>query len=80
MTTPASAAQEALPRVKIVKRSHPHVGEYGRFTGETIAITTGGHKPNRMALVKLEDCKHGTDGCYVSPGDVREVNDDDQYI
>jgi hypothetical protein len=30
--------------------------------------------------VKLEHCKHGTDGCYVSPGDVRQVNEDDQYV
>ena len=63
------------PRVKIVGREHPHRGEYGRFTGETIRLVTG----SVMALVKLEHCKHGTDGCYVSPGDIREVDDDDQY-
>lgn len=65
------------PRVKIVGKEHPHRGEYGRFTGEVITMKTDG---SRMALVKLEHCKHGTDGCYVSPGDIREVNDDDQFI
>jgi hypothetical protein len=64
-----------LPRVKIVGREHPHKGEYGRFTGETISVFG-----KRMALVKLEDCKHGTDGCYVSPGDIREVNDSAESI
>lgn len=64
-----------LPRVKIVGREHPHRGEYGRFTGETINVVG-----TRMALVKLEHCQHGTDGCYVGPGDIREVDDDDQFI
>ena len=65
-----------LPRVKIVAKAHPHKGEYGQFTGEVIRLVTG----HKMAHVQLENCKHGTDGCYVSPGDVREVNEDDQYI
>lgn len=60
-----------LPRVKIVGREHPHRGEYGRFDGSTINVLG-----KRMALVKLENCRHGTDGCYVSPGDIREVNED----
>jgi hypothetical protein len=25
---------------------------------------------NHMAEVKLENCRHGTDGCFVSKGDV----------
>jgi len=29
-----------------------------------------------MAEVKLEHCRHGTEGCFVSPGDVREVRSD----
>jgi hypothetical protein len=60
--------------VKIVNRDHPHFGEYGRWAGETISVIG-----KRMALIKLEHCKHGTDGCYVSPGDIREVDCDDQY-
>lgn len=73
-----TGALAALPRVKIVKRSHPHVGEYGRFTGKVITMNFG--KRKQMAEVKLEHCQHGTDGCFVSKGDVRAVNDDDQYI
>lgn len=67
--------QARLPRVKIVSNTHPHRGEYGRFTGEIINVLG-----KKMALVKLEHCKHGTDGCYVSVGEVREVNSDDQYV
>jgi len=64
------------PRVKIIGRDHPHRGEYGRFTGEVIRLVTG----QQMALVTLEHCKHGTDGCYVSANDIRQVDDDDQYV
>jgi hypothetical protein len=62
--------------VKIVGRDHPHRGEYGRFTGEVVRLVTG----QQMALVTLEACRHGTDGCYVSPGDVRAVDESDQFI
>lgn len=64
-------------RVRIVNKAHPHCGEYGHFTGEVIKMVTTG---NRMALVKLEACKHGTDACYVSPGDVSEVDQENQYV
>jgi hypothetical protein len=64
------------PRVKIVGRDHPHRGEYGRFTGEVIRLVTG----TTMALVELENCKHGGDGCYVAAGDIRAVDDDDQFV
>jgi hypothetical protein len=66
----------AAPRVRIVNREHPHHGEYGHFTGEVIKPVWGG----KMALVKLENCQHGTDGCYVSPGDVRQVDEEGQYV
>jgi hypothetical protein len=61
----------ALPRVQIVNRDHPHFEEYGRFTGKVIMMRFGDGKA--MAEVKLEHCRHGTDGCFVSRGDVREV-------
>jgi len=70
MTTPVP------PRVRIVNRDHPHHGEYGWFTGELITLVTG----HRMALVTLEQCRHGMDGCYVSAGDIRQVDEDDQYV
>ncbi len=76
MSDPGSNQQ--FQRVKIVKRDHPHRGEIGRFTGKIIAFKWGEGK--RMAEVRLENCKHGTDGCFVSPGDVRQVDDDDQYV
>jgi hypothetical protein len=74
--TSLQASLASLPRVKIVGCDHPHRGEYGRFTGEVIRLITGA----RMALVKLEHCAHGGDACYVSPVDIREVNEDDQYV
>lgn len=59
-----------LPRVQITNRKHPHFEEYGRFTGKIIATIFSGES---MAEVKLENCRHGTDGCFVSKGDVRQV-------
>lgn len=59
-----------LQRVQIVNREHPHFEEYGRFTGKIITMRFNGHK---MAEVKLEHCRHGGDGCFVSPGDVKQV-------
>ena len=60
-----------LPRVQIVNRQHPHFEEYGRFTGKIITMKFG--NKDDMAEVKLENCRHGTDGCFVSKGDVRQV-------
>lgn len=61
--------QQKLPRVQIVNRAHPHFEEYGRFTGKVITLPLG----KRMAEVSLEQCCHGTSGCFVAVGDVRQV-------
>jgi hypothetical protein len=64
---------QGFQRVQITKRTHPHFEEYGRFTGKVIKFPWGeGHL---MAEVKLEHCRHGTDGCFVSRGDVRIVSE-----
>lgn len=63
--------KEQLPRVQIVNRQHPHFEEYGRFTGRVIVLKFGDGK--RMAEVALENCRHGTDGCFVDVGDVKQV-------
>lgn len=60
-----------LPRVQIVNREHPHFEEYGRFTGHVVQMKFGTRE--RMAEVKLENCRHGSDGCFVLPGEVRQV-------
>lgn len=70
MPTPATRRQP-LQRVQIVRREHPHFEEYGRFTGKVITMRFGDDKS--MAEVKLENCRHGVDGCFVSVGDVRQV-------
>ncbi len=62
---------EPLPRVQITNRTHPHFEEYGRFTGKVVTMKFGDR--SEMAEVKLEHCRHGTDGCFVSRGDVRLV-------
>jgi len=64
-------SEQVLPRVQIVNRKHPHFEEYGRFTGKVIKMKFG--LGNEMAEVKLEHCRHGTDGCFVGAGDVRQV-------
>lgn len=68
MTPPAP-----LPRVQIVNSEHPHFEEYGRFTGKVITMKVGSHAS--MAEVQLEACRHGSDGCFVSVGDVRQVKE-----
>jgi hypothetical protein len=58
-------------RVQIVNRDHPHFEEYGRFTGKIITMRFG--LQSQMAEVKLENCRHGTDACFVGKGDVKQV-------
>lgn len=62
---------EKLPRVQIVNRKHPHFEEYGRLTGRIVVMKFTGE--TKMAEVKLENCRHGVDGCFVSVWDVRQV-------
>jgi hypothetical protein len=61
-----------MPRVQIVNRDHPHFEEYGRLTGKIITMKFG---LGEMAQVTLENCRHGTDSCFVSKGDVRQVEE-----
>lgn len=63
------------PRVQIVSRQHPHFEEYGRFTGLVITPKWGGAD---MAEVKLENCRHGSDGCFVTAGEVKRVAERDE--
>jgi hypothetical protein len=53
-------------RLWITDMSHPHYGESGYLTGEIIEMNTP--TKERMARFTLEDCKHGTDACYVGRG------------
>ena len=62
-----------LQRVQIINREHPHFEEYGRFTGKIITMKFG--LKIRMAEVVLENCRHGTDACFVRAGDVRQVSE-----
>jgi len=57
------------PYYRIVDREHPHYPEAGQATGETITFRGGG----KMAKIRLLSCRHGTDACFVSPGQVREI-------
>ncbi len=57
--------------VQIADPNHPHFREYGELTGEVIKVIN-----TDMAKVKLDNCKHGTDGCFVAKGQVREVRKD----
>lgn len=52
-------------RVQIVDPEHPHFPEHGRLTGEVISVLG-----TPMAMVKLDHCRHGTDGCYVKAGQI----------
>lgn len=59
-------------RVYICDPNHPHFGERGVLTGKIITMRFGNRE--QMAEVKLDDCQHGTDGCYVSKGQVSADN------
>ena len=67
-----------LPRVQIVNPTHPHVEEYGRFTGKIITMRFG--TGEQMAEIQLEHCRHGTDSCFVSKGDVVQVAERDDGL
>lgn len=55
--------------VRIIDPTHPHYPETGRWTGEIIKPVWGG----TMGKVKLDHCKHGTDACFVSAHQIRQI-------
>ena len=57
-------------KVKITDPNHPHSGETGEFTGKVIELRGSG---KQMAEVKLDNCQHGEDACFVSKGQVKEI-------
>jgi hypothetical protein len=58
-------------RVYICDPDHPHYGESGELTGKIITMRFSGES---MAEVKLDACRHGSDGCFVSKGQVASEN------
>lgn len=59
------------PLVRITDPEHPHYPETGRFTGEVIKFKFG--IGASMAKIALDNCKHGTDACYVAQGQIAEI-------
>lgn len=55
---------------RISDPDHPHYPETGRLTGEVVSLFG---KP--MAKLKLDHCRHGTDACFVTHGQVRQIPD-----
>lgn len=54
-------------RVKIIGL-HPHAGEYGTIEvvdGKVDVMAPLGLGARDMALVSLDNCAHGEEGCYV---------------
>jgi hypothetical protein len=47
---------------------HPHYPEQGYLTGEMISLLG-----QPMAKFKLDACRHGTDACFVSKGQLTQV-------
>jgi hypothetical protein len=52
-------------RIYVCDPEHPHFGESGTLTGKVISLLG-----TLMAEVQLDDCKHGTDGCFVHKGQI----------
>lgn len=55
-------------KVIICDKKHPHYGETGVLTGKVIQVFS-----KKMGEVILDNCKHGTSGCFVEPGQIREL-------
>lgn len=55
-----------IGRVFVCDPSHPHFGETGVMPGTVISLFG-----KKLAEVRFENCKHGTDGCFVSVGQVK---------
>ena len=58
---------EQIGRVYISDPEHPHHGESGVLTGKMISVLG-----TPMAEVRLQGCKHGTDGCFVKKGQITQ--------
>lgn len=56
--------------VQIIDPSHPHYPETGRWAGNVVSLFG---KP--LAEITLDGCKHGTDGCFVAQGQIRQISD-----
>jgi hypothetical protein len=56
-------------KVIICDQTHPHYGEKGEPTGKVIKLLG---RP--MAEIKLDNCEHGCDACFVSKGQIRELH------
>jgi hypothetical protein len=56
-------------RCRITNRDHPHFGEEGHFTNEMIFVCG-----KTMVKVVLDNCVHGTDGCFVGHDDAIRLN------
>ena len=54
-----------IGRVYVCDHGHPHWGESGFLTGKMISVLG-----TPMAELRLDDCKHGTDGCFVGKGQI----------
>lgn len=65
---PGHRCQPQTIHVRISDPEHPHYPETGVLAGEMISVLG-----KTMALVKLDSCRHGTDACYVSKGQVSEL-------
>jgi hypothetical protein len=67
MTRGPAIDRAARLRVYICDRKHPHYGESGEMTGKIVMLMG-----EPMAEVALDNCKHGTSGCFVSKGQIAQ--------
>jgi len=58
-------------RIKITGSDHPHIGETGTLTGKIISVLG-----TPMAEVKLDNCPHGTDACFVKQGEAKKLKEE----
>jgi len=58
-----------MKTVLITNQKHPHANEIGSLTGKAINGFAG-----KMAEIKLNNCPHGIDKCFVKREDVQMLN------
>jgi len=62
-----NAKIKSIP-VRICDPEHPHYPETGELTGKMISLFG-----QPMAEMKLDNCEHGDDACFVSKGQVESL-------
>lgn len=62
-------------KVLITEKDHPHFGETGiiKVNSRGKVVLTKMPSGSKMFEIKLENCKHASEGCFVKQADVQLI-------